>query len=105
MRFVDFQSDVLRVKRTIQQRVLFAVGIDNVDPCYLPTSEEREIARVLFGDFDRIPEAARGTFALLKGARVGGTLGASEAMLWSALTCDLSGLARGEQAFAVAVAP
>jgi hypothetical protein len=105
MPFVTFQRDVLKVKRTLPQRALFAVGIDHVDPCDLPTAEERDIARLLFGDVDRIPASARGTFALLKGARVGGTLACSEVLLWSALTCDLSGLARGEQAFAVAVAP
>lgn len=102
--FTDFQEHVLKVSRTIQQRVLFRVGIDHVDPCDLPP-EEQDIARELFGPVDRIPESARGTFVLLKGARVGGTLACSEVLLWSALTCDLSGLARGEQAFAVAVAP
>jgi hypothetical protein len=105
MPFVDFQRDVLRVQRTLPQRVLFRVGIDHVDPCDLPTAEEREIADVLFGDVDRIPAGAHGTCALLKGARVGGTLAFSEVHVWSALTCDLSGLARGEQAFGVTVAP
>jgi hypothetical protein len=105
MPFRQFQRDVLRVQRTLPQQVLFAVGIDHVDPIDLPTAEEREIARVLFGDLDRIPASAHGTFALLKGARVGGTLGCSEVLLWSALTCDLSGLARGEQAFGIFVAP
>lgn len=102
--FVDFQRDVLKVSRTLQQRVLFKVGIDHVDPCTLP-DDERSVARDLFGEVDTIPASARGTFALLKGARVGGTLAGGEMLLWAALTVDLSGLAAGEQAFSVAVAP
>nr|HMR07997.1 hypothetical protein [Polyangiaceae bacterium] len=79
-------------------------AFDGVDPADLPEAE-RAVARQLFGDVDRHPSEARSVLALLKGARVGGTWLCSLWLLYRALVAPLNGLAAGELAFAVVVAP
>ncbi len=86
------------------QWVYVRVVFDRVEPGELE-GDERELARELFGDVDTIPDAARHVVCTLKGARVGGTWLHSLYLLFAALTADLSGLAQGEVAFGIIVAP
>jgi hypothetical protein len=104
--FVAFCADVLHVELTPGQLVLCRVAFDGVDPCDLSTEAERDLARLLFGDVDRIPALAREVIAAMCGARAGKSyvLGALR-LLHLALTVDLHSLAPGEVAAGVIVAP
>jgi hypothetical protein len=102
--FTDFAGSVLGARLTKPQQVLCRVSFDGVDPCDL-APDERAIARELFGDVESIPAEARHVVAWLKGARMGGTWLTSLHLVYSALTVDVSLLARGEMAFAPIVAP
>ncbi|HVY32577.1 MAG TPA: hypothetical protein VHB79_38835 [Polyangiaceae bacterium] len=105
IRFVDFATRVLRVRLTPAQRVLCLVAFDGVEPVQLDPAD-RDLAAKLFGPVDEIPTAARAVLLVKKGARVGGSwiFGALYS-LWRALTADLGGLAPGEHATALIVAP
>lgn len=103
--FVDFCERVLRVRLTRAQRVVALVGICGIEPRDL-TGKEREIAAQLFGPVETIADKARAVLVIVKGARIGGTyIFAGLYSLWRMLTADLSGLAEGEQATALVVAP
>jgi hypothetical protein len=103
--FVAFCERIVRMQLTPAQRVLALVAFDGVDPCQLE-GEARDLALRLFGGIDSIPKSARGVLAIVKGARVGGSYVFGGILsLWRALTADLSGLAPGEQAVALIVAP
>lgn len=106
MTFAAFLRDILGVwqRLTRPQRVWVLVSIDGVDPADL-TGADRDIARRLFGDAERVPPEARHVVAMLKGARVGGTWLCALYLLFRAVYADLAGLAAGEQAFSVVVAP
>lgn len=105
MAFVDFCERVVGIRFTPAQRVLVLVAFDGVEPGDL-TGTDRDLARQLFGDVDTIPALARAVLVAVCGARSGKSyvLGALYS-LWRALTADLSGLAPGEVAVAVIVAP
>jgi len=83
---------------------LVTVAFDHVDPIDLD-DEDRELARQLFGDVDRIPDDARALLVAVCGRRSGKSylLGALY-QLWRMLFADLSCLAPGEIAYAVVVA-
>lgn len=103
--FLDFAQRVVGVQLTDAQRVLCAVAFDKAEPRDL-VGPDRELARQLFGDVDEVPASARGVVALVMGARSGKsyvTGGLYSA--WRAIVADLSGLAPGESATALAVAP
>jgi len=103
--FVAFVQQ-LGYRLTPAQRTIARVAIDRIDPIDLPTKEERDLARLIFGPIDRVPPAARGIVALVLGARSGKTLFFEAlAAVWSALTADLSTLAPGEIASALLVDP
>lgn len=102
--FVDFVQRVIGVDLTDGQRVLCSVAFDGVDPVDLDPGD-REIARQLFGDVERIPDTARHVLVAVCGARSGKTyLLIALRALHLALTCDLSSLADGELAYAVIIA-
>lgn len=105
VKFVPFVRDVLGVTLTPAQRVLCLVAFDGVEPAELE-GEERELARKLFGDVETIPVEARAVLVAVCGARSGKSR-VLEALysLWRALVADLSGLAPGEVAVALIVAP
>jgi hypothetical protein len=105
VKFVPFVRDVLRIKLTPAQRVLCLVAFDGVEPCNL-TGADRDLARQLFGEVERVPESARAVLVAVCGARSGKTY-VLDALysLWRALTADLSALAAGELGVAVVVAP
>lgn len=102
--FVPFVEQVLGVVFTPAQRVLALVVFDGLDPVDLPSEEERAIARLLFGDVEKIPALARAVLVAVCGARGGKTYLAALRLLHLALTVRLE-LAPGEQAFAIFIAP
>jgi hypothetical protein len=103
--FVAFVESVLRVKLTAAQRVLCSVAYDGREPGDLE-GEERDLARRLFGDVDRIPPEARHVFAAVCGARGGKSyVLCALRLLYLALTVPLASLAPGELAAALIVAP
>jgi hypothetical protein len=105
MGFVDFATTVLGVELTPAQRVLGLVAFDGHEPCDREPAD-REIARQLFGDVERIPPEARHVLCAVCGARAGKSyvLGALR-LLHLALTVPLTTLAPGELAVALIVAP
>lgn len=105
MTFLSFLTETLCIASLTRPQVVFVrVAFDGVDPVDLPEAD-RGIARELFGDVDRFPPEARAVLALTKGARVGGTWLCSLWLLYRALVAPLTGLAAGELAFGVIVAP
>lgn len=106
--FEHFLRSVLKVDESVTltaaQWVLIRVCFDDIDPIDLPDSD-RAIALELFGSVDRIPLECRHVLAVLKGARIGGTWLSALYLLYLGLTADLAGLAKGEQAFGIIVAP
>lgn len=103
--FVAFLETVLCITLTAAQRVLCLVTFDGVQPADL-AGDQRDIARQLFGDVDTVPAQARHVLVAMCGARGGKSwLLVALYSLWRALTADLSGLAPGEQATALIVAP
>jgi hypothetical protein len=102
--FLAFLRRVPGIRLTPAQVVLVKVSFDAVDPCDLE-GDERELSGQLFGDCERIPSEARTVVAWLKGARIGGTWLCAMYLVYAALTADLDGLALGEMAFAIIVAP
>lgn len=102
--FTDFCRK-LGVELYPGQRVLASVMFDQVDPRDLE-GEDRAIARELFGDVDVVPETARQTAAVMAGARGGKSyVVVALKSLHAALTAPLDGLAPGEEALALIVAP
>ena len=103
--FVRFVEEVLRVKLTPAQRVLCRISYDGADQCDL-AGEERELARRLFGDVERVPPEARHVFVAVCGARGGKSyVLCALRLLFLALTVPLDALAPGELAAALIVAP
>lgn len=80
------------------------VLFDGIDPADLP-ADDRETARKLFGDVERVPALARSVVCTVAGGRSGKTYLSALRLLHLALTADLSKLAPGEKAFAAIVAP
>jgi hypothetical protein len=101
--FIEFASRLVRL--TTGQRVLAGVVFDRAEPAELPP-EDADVARELFGDLHRIPEAARAVVAIVAGARGGKSriFGATYSV-WRALTANLDSLAPNEAASALIVAP
>src|SRR5690242_15719597 len=90
---------------TAPQRVLVLVAFDGIDPTDLERPGDRDIARVLFGDVERIPAEARRIVSMVKGARIGGSRISALFVLLAAVTANLSTLAPGEIASGLIVAP
>lgn len=88
---------------TPAQRVLTSVCFDHAQPCDL-RGDDRDLARVLFGQVDTIPPIAREVIAWKKGARIGGSRMAAMRLyqLGSIVPLDL---APGETAYGIIVAP
>jgi hypothetical protein len=105
MGFVDFCERVCSVRLTPAQRVLALVAIDSAEPRDL-IGDDRALALALFGEVETIPPIARAVLVAVCGGRSGKSrVFGGLYSLWRALTADLSGLAPGEQAVAVIVAP
>jgi hypothetical protein len=104
--YCGFVADVLGARLTDAQLVLCKVAFDRVEPRDLDPAD-REIAAQLFGpDVDIIPDSARAILVGTFGARSGKSrfLGGIYS-LWRALVADVTGLAFGETATALLVAP
>lgn len=103
--YTEFLTQVLRVKLSPAQRVLCRVAYDEVQPKDL-APEDRELARVMFGDVDEIPPGARAVVVAVCGARAGKSyIIAALYLLYLALTVSLDSLAPGQVAVALIVAP
>ncbi len=104
MRFSSFMRATGFVP-TPAQNVFVRVAFDGEEPGSL-RGTDRELARQLFGcDVETIPRDARDVVCLVKGARIGGSRMAGIRLAHLALTVDLSTIAPGERAAAIAVAP
>lgn len=102
--FVAFCEE-LKVQLYPAQRVAVMVAYDGVEPEDL-SPEDRETARLMFGDLDRVAPSARDVVVGVCGARAGKTyVLESLRLLHLALTVDLSPLAPGEVASAPIIAP
>lgn len=87
------------------QLVIAKVAYDGMEPIDLPV-DEREIAREIFGDVDRIPKGARDVIVAICGGRGGKTyVVVALRVLHLALTVSLATLAPGEVASAPIIAP
>jgi hypothetical protein len=102
--FLSFLGTIGVVGLTRAQRALVRVCFDAVDPIDLPR-DERDAAREIFGDIDRIPPLARAYVALVKGRWVGGSWLSALRLLHLAWSIPLPQLARGERAYGLVVAP
>jgi len=89
---------------TPAQWVLVRVVFDHAQPDELPR-EQRAIAKELFGLTGHIQPNARRIVAMLKGARIGGTMLWSIYLVYRAATAVVTGLGPGEEAFSVIVCP
>lgn len=103
-KFTDWVRDTLGVTLAVGQLVLCKVAFDGVEPRDLE-GEERELARIIFGEVDTIPKSARHMLAAMCGGRAGKSyiLGGLRA-LYLSLYLPLV-LAPGERAAAIIVAP
>ena len=75
-----------------------------IQPCQLE-GEEREVARVLFGNVDTIPESARRTLVWRLGRGSGKTTIAAALGVWVMLTAPLGSIGPGMTPAVVTVAP
>lgn len=95
----------LGVTLTPGQRVIARVAFDGVEPCDLGFAD-RELAKRIFGDVERIPAEARHVLVAVCGARGGKSyVLVALRMLHQALTVSLATLAPGEHASGIIVAP
>lgn len=101
--FTTFASQVLGITQTPAQRVFSLVAFDGLQISELEPAD-RELAQQLFGDVSEIPTVARDIVTVLAGARGGKSWTTSLRLLHLALTVPFK-LAKGEQAFALIVAP
>lgn len=105
--FTDFLEE-LGVKLEAGQRAFCLVAFDGLQVADLQ-GEDRAWAVRIFGDLPRLPDEEwafiRMVLCIVAGGRSGKTYLASLRLLHLALTVDLSGLAPGEEAFAVVIAP
>lgn len=102
--FTEWCRDVIEVKFSAPQIVFCSVVFDRVDPIDL-SPDEHGIARLMFanasGDMpERFTRQQRRTLFFEKGARMGGTWMCSLYLCFAAFKVGLSGLAKGERAFA-----
>lgn len=102
--FVEFCT-WLGITLEAGQLVFCLVAYDHVDPCDLPP-EQREIARQLFGNVDRVPPKAHRVIASVIGGRSGKTYLATIRLLHLCCTVGLDGfVAAGQRAHAAIIAP
>ncbi len=95
----------LNVTLTPGQLALVSVAYDGLEPRDLPP-EGRELAKLIFGDVDVIPPAARAVVAAVCGARSGKSyVLIALRMVYGALTRDLRSLAPGQKAVALIIGP
>lgn len=101
--FVAFCERVLGFRFTPGQRVLARVG-DGEHPGDL-RGDERELARRMFGDVERVPDRARAVLTLAKGRGMGASRLCGMKAVHSALTMPLDALSPGEAAHVFLCAP
>lgn len=94
----------IRVELTPAQRVIALIAYDGVEPRDL-RGDERDLARVIFGDVETIPQSARATAVHVCGGRGGKSyVLIALRLVWGMYTRDLTSLAPGQRAVALVVA-
>jgi hypothetical protein len=101
--FVAFCERVLGFRFTPGQRVLARVA-DGEHPGDL-RGDERELARRMFGDVERVPDRARAVLTLAKGRGMGASRLCGMKAVHAALTLPLDALSPGEAAHVFLCAP
>jgi hypothetical protein len=101
--FLHFVEAMLGIKLSPGQRILWAVLSGAAQPESFE-GEDREIARQLFGDVDRIPRKLLSTVSLVKGRRIGATRVIAARLIYLGLTSKLT-TAPGEVAAGMLVGP
>jgi hypothetical protein len=107
MKPVAFSKFVLAVGGPVltpAQETFGKVAFDGVEPGALD-GEKRELSHELFGNVEEVPRLARGTVAMLKGARVAGSLMGGIKGVQSGLTLPWTTGAPGESLYVVFVGP
>ena len=102
--FVDFCTDVLHLKPSAPWRALLAVTVDGVQPRELPP-QEREAARILFGDVEEIDPRIRRVLVWRLGRASGKTTFASALAIYTMWTTPLPREGHGHVPCAFVVAP
>jgi hypothetical protein len=103
VKFTKFVSTF--VKLTEGQAAFCKVAFDGMDPIDLPP-KQRELAAVIFGDVDRVPEDARGVVGAICGRDVGKSrIFGGHRLLHLGMTVPLGSLSPRETAWALFVAP
>lgn len=102
--FVAFLLGVLKLTISPAWLVLLKVAIDRVEPREME-GEERALARVLFGDIDEVPEAARRALVWRLGRGSGKTTIAAALGVWLMLVSPMGAVGPGMVAAVVVVAP
>ncbi len=102
--FLRFCDEWLNFTLTPGQRVLALVAFDGLDPCELE-GKDREIARELFGDIERIPDGVRAVIVAVFGRGAGKSRVFGTRLLHLALTVPMPLVAPGEIPVGFAVAP
>lgn len=102
--FTAFCDQWLGFTLTPCQRVLALIAFDGLDPCDLE-GKDRELAKLLFGDIERIPDETRAVIVAVFGRGAGKSRVFGTRLLHLALTVPLPLLAPAEVAVGFAVAP
>ncbi|MFW5875729.1 MAG: hypothetical protein ACOCXM_03235 [Myxococcota bacterium] len=102
--FTAFLEHVAALRLSPAQAAMWRVLAGEAQPHELE-GEEREAARHLFGGAEELPPDLLSVCAVVKGARIGGSLLLALRLLDLAMAVPLEGLASGELAFGVIVAP
>lgn len=104
MNYTQFVASI-GVELTPAQRVIALVAYDGLNPCDL-RGDLRDLARLIFGEMETIPDSARRVLVAVCGGRGGKTYTlAALRILHLAVTVSLTTLAPGEQAIGLVVAP
>ncbi len=104
MTFTEFCQAELGLVLTAGQRVLSLVAFDGLEPKDL-AGADRDTARVLFGEVDTVPPAARRVRVLLLGRISGKTLLSAAFALFTMATADVSQCGPGDLPVALVIAP
>ncbi|HSY20681.1 MAG TPA: hypothetical protein VK841_01120 [Polyangiaceae bacterium] len=102
--FVRFVLEVLRLELSPAWHVLLTVAVDGTEPAELPAAEQ-EIARLLFGPVDEVPEDARRALVWRLGRASGKTTIAAALGVWLMLVARLDAVGPGMVPAVVTVAP
>ncbi len=104
MTFTEFCQAELGLVLTAGQRVLSKIAFDGLEPQDL-VGADRDLARVLFGEVDTVPPAARRVLVLLLGRISGKTLLSAAMAIYTMVTADVGACGPGDLPVALVIAP